>query len=446
MENNTVRVMPNDMESERSVLGAILLNSDCINVVNEKVKSKEYFYRSNNQEIYDAMCQLLKNDKPIDIVTLSSELTKRGMLETVGGIDYLVELSSAVPSVANVEHYADIIVEKYKLRSLITALSEAVGDCYQSQPAAEVIDTAEKNIFNIAMNNEVSALTHVSESLNEVYEEIHEIYNNQGSTRGLSTGFTEIDAHTNGLQPSNLIIIAGRPSMGKTSFAMNIASHVAMIEKKSVAFFSLEMSKKDLLMRLVGTAACVDGNKIRSGNLSDDDWERISDASDLLSNSKLYVDDTAQISITEIRSKCRRIKDLSLVVVDYIGLMKSDSRESRQQEVAELSKQLKALSRTLNVPVIVLSQLNRGAANARGKDHTPMLSDLRESGAIEQDADIVMLVHRPGYYQDAPEDVDKNLAQIIIAKHRNGSTGTVELTWKPEFTQFLNRSYRSEDM
>lgn len=443
MENT--RIMPNDIDSERSVLGAILLNSDCINIVNEKIKSKEYFYRSNNQEIYDAMCELLKQDRPIDIVTLSSELTKRGALETVGGIDYLVELTGTVPAVANVEHYANIIVEKYKLRSLISALSGAVEECYAQEEATDIIDSAEKDIFNIAMNNEVSALTHVSENLNEVYEQIHEIYNNQGSVRGVATGFPELDDMTGGFQKSNLIIIAGRPSMGKTSFAMNIASHVAMINKKSVAFFSLEMSKNDLLMRLIGTAACVDGNKIRSGNLSDDEWERIADASDLLANSKLYIDDTSQISITEMRSKCRRIKDLSMVVVDYIGLMKTDNNESRQQAVSELSRQLKALSRTLNVPVIVLSQLNRSAANARGKDHTPMLSDLRESGAIEQDADLVMLVHRPGYYQDAGEDVDKSLAEIIIAKQRNGSTGKIELTWKPEFTQFVSRSYRKED-
>ncbi len=437
--------MPNDIESERSVLGAILLNSDCINAVNEKIKSKEYFYRTNNQEIFDAMNDLLKEDKPIDIVTLSNELTKRGVLETVGGVDYLVELSSAVPSVANVQHYADIVVEKYKLRSLIGVMAEATGECYASADSVEVIDFAEKNIFNIAMNNEISALTHVSENIDEVYEEIHEIYNNHGSKKGVPTGFAEIDKKTNGLQPSNLIIIAGRPSMGKTSFAMNIASHVAMVEKRSVAFFSLEMSKNDLLMRLIATTACVNGEKLRSGDLSDDDWEKIADASDLLSNSKLYLDDTPQISVTEIRSKCRRIKDLSLVVIDYIGLMRSESKENRQQEVAALSRQLKALARTLSVPVIVLSQLNRGAATSRGKDHTPMLSDLRESGAIEQDADVVMLVHRPGYYSDAPEGTDPNEAKIIFAKQRNGSTGDVSLTWNPELTRFLTRTNRSED-
>ena len=225
---------------------------------------------------------------------------------------------------------------------------------------------------------------------------------------------------------------------------MNIAAHAAMVEKKSVAFFSLEMSRNDLLMRLIGTAAGVDGNKIRKGDLSQADWESIYDATELLNNSKLYIDDTGQIGVAEIRSKCRRIKDLALVVVDYISLMATNTKESRQQEVSELSRQLKGLARTLNVPVIVLSQLNRGVTSGR-KDHTPMLSDLRESGAIEQDADVVMLVHRPGYYQDADEDVDKNLAQIIIAKQRNGSTGTVELTWKPELTQFLSRSYRDDE-
>lgn len=448
MENEQVvqneRNMPNDIESERSVLGAILLNSECINLVYEKIKNSEYFYRSNNREIYDAMCELLKADTPIDMVTLSSELLKRGMLENVGGITYLTELTGAVPSVANVEHYADIVVEKYKLRRLITELSKSVSECYGSErEAKEIIEGAESSLFNISMNNEASKLTHVSETVNEVYEEIRQIYLNHGRTRGVPTGFYEIDQMTGGLQPANLVIIAGRPSMGKTSLAMNMAAHAAMVEKKSVAFFSLEMSRNDLLMRLIGTAAAVDGNKIRSGNLEPEDWERIYDATELLNNSKLYIDDTTQIGVTEIRSKCRRIKDLALVVIDYISLMATENKESRQQEVSLLSRQLKGLARTLNVPIIVLSQLNRGVTSGR-KGHTPMLSDLRESGAIEQDADLVMLVHRPGYYQDEDEDVDKNLAEIIIAKQRNGSTGTVELTWKPELTQFVSRSYREE--
>ncbi|MBR6765528.1 MAG: replicative DNA helicase [Clostridia bacterium] len=439
------RIMPNDIESERSVLGAILLNNDCINLVYEKIKNSEYFYRSNNREIYDAMCALLKADMPIDMVTLSSELIKRGMLENVGGITYLTELTGAVPSVANVEHYADIVVEKYKLRRLITELGKSVSECYGAErEAKEIIEGAESSLFNISMNNEASKLTHVSESVNEVYEEIRQIYLNHGKTRGVPTGFFEIDQMTGGLQPANLIIIAGRPSMGKTSLAMNMAAHAAMVEKKSVAFFSLEMSRNDLLMRLIGTAAAVDGNKIRSGNLEPEDWERIYDATELLNNSKLYIDDTTQIGVTEIRSKCRRIKDLALVVIDYISLMATENKESRQQEVSLLSRQLKGLARTLNVPIIVLSQLNRGVTSGR-KGHTPMLSDLRESGAIEQDADLVMLVHRPGYYQDEDENVDKNLAEIIIAKQRNGSTGTVELTWKPELTQFLSRSYREEE-
>ncbi len=449
MENEQVmqndRTLPNDIESERSVLGAILLNSECINIVYEKIKNSEYFYRSNNREIYDAMCELLKADTPIDMVTLSSELTKRGMLNNVGGFEYLTELTATVPSVANIEHYADIVVEKYKLRRLITELGRSVSECYGSErEAKEIIEGAESSLFNISMNNEASKLTHVSETVTEVYEEIRQRFLNHGQTRGVPTGFYEIDQMTGGLQPANFIIIAGRPSMGKTSLAMNMASHVAMIEKKSVAFFSLEMSRNDLLMRLVGTAAGVDGNKIRTGDLSDDDWERIFEATELLNNSKLYIDDTTQIGVTEIRSKCRRIKDLALVVIDYISLMATENKESRQQEVSLLSRQLKGLARTLNVPIIVLSQLNRGVTSGR-KGHTPMLSDLRESGAIEQDADLVMLVHRPGYYQDEDENVDKNLAEIIIAKQRNGSTGTVELTWKPELTQFLSRSYREDE-
>lgn len=445
MENT--HIMPNDLESERSVLGAILLDDDCINGIYEKIKNSEYFFRGNHKEIYSAMCDLMTADKPIDMVTLSSELIKRGTLENVGGIAYLTELTDAVPSVANVGHYADIVVEKYKLRQLITKLSDSVEDCYEeNDEAKDIIESTERSLFDIAMNNETSKLTHVSESINEVYEEIRQTYLNHGKTKGVPTGFYEIDQMTGGLQPANLVIIAGRPSMGKTSLAMNIAAHAAMIEKKSVAFFSLEMSRNDLLTRLLGTAACVDGNKIRSGDLSPEDWESIFDATELLNNSKLYIDDTGAIGVAEIRSKCRRIKDLAMVVIDYISLMGIDKKSkdgNRQQEVAELSRQLKGLARTLNVPVIVLSQLNRGVTSGR-KDHTPMLSDLRESGAIEQDADLVMLVHRPGYYQDASDDVDKNLAEIIIAKQRNGSTGTVELTWKPELTQFLSRSFRED--
>ncbi len=446
MENN--RILPNDLDSERSVLGAILINSQCINQVYEKIKNSDYFYRTNNQEIYNAMCDLLKEDKPIDMVTLASELLKRGTLETVGGVAYLTELTGLVPSTENVGAYADTVVEKYKLRQLIAKLSDSVSECYEeSDEAKNIIESAERSLFDIAMNNEVSRLVHVSESVNEVYENIREIYMNHGRTTGVPTGFYEIDNMTGGLQPANLIIIAGRPSMGKTSLAMNMAAHASMVEKKAVAFFSLEMSRLDLLMRLIGTAAGVDGNKIRNGDLTEDDWERIADAAELMNSSKLYIDDTSGIGVAEMRSKCRRIKDLAMVVIDYISLMGTDSKSkdaNRQQEVAELSRQLKGLARTLNVPVIVLSQLNRGVTSGR-KDHTPMLSDLRESGAIEQDADLVMLVHRPGYYQDADEDVDPNLAQIIIAKQRNGSTGTVELTWKPELTQFLSRSYRDDE-
>ncbi len=439
------RVMPNDIESERSVLGAVLLNNECINIIYEKIKSSEYFFRTNHQEIYDAMCELLKSDKPIDMVTLSSELIKRGALENVGGISYLTELTEAVPSIANIQHYIDIVVEKHKLRRLITELSKSVSECYGlEKESKEVIEGAENAIFNIAMNNEASKLAHVSDAVNEVYEEIRQKYLHPDQTFGVPTGFYEIDQMTGGLQPANLVIIAGRPSMGKTSLAMNIAAHAAMIEKKSVAFFSLEMSRNDLIKRLIGTAALVDGNKIRSGDLNNDDWERIFDATELLNGSKLYIDDSTQIGVTEIRSKCRRIKDLAMVVIDYISLMSTDTKESRQQEVSLLSRQLKALARTLNVPVVVLSQLNRAVTQGR-KGHRPALSDLRESGAIEQDADLVMLVHRPGYYaNEEEEDVDKNLAEIIIAKQRNGSTGTVELTWKPELTQFVSRSYREE--
>jgi len=441
--NNIAQILPNDIEAERSVLGSILLESNCIGLVYESIKHKDYFYRANNQEIYDTMCVLYNVGTPIDIVTLMSELVRRGSLEAVGGAGYLTDLSAMVPSVANVSHYIDIVVEKYKLRKLISVSSETSAESYAAElESKEIIERAERSIFDIAMNNEVSKLEHIQKLLPDAYNRIDQFYRSRGEILGVPTGFKALDDMLYGLQPANLIIIAARPSMGKTSLALNIAAHAAMVKRLPVAFFSLEMSHREVVMRLISTEGGVDGEKIRKGELNEDDWENITKSMSLLEKSSLYIDDTAGIGIAEIRSKCRRIKDLQLVIVDYLTLMSTDKRsENRQQEVSELSRQLKGLARTLNVPVIVLSQLSRAPAS-RGGDHRPILSDLRESGAIEQDADVVMFIHRPAYYADS-EEQDKSLAEVIIAKQRNGPVGKVELIWKTEYTRFMNKSLRS---
>lgn len=441
MENNIAQMLPNDIDAERSVLGSILLEQNCIAIVYERIKQKDYFYRPNHQEIYDTMCVLYNAGTPIDLVTLMSELVRRGSLEAIGGAGYLTDLTAMVPSVANVSHYVDIVVEKYKLRRLISVSSETSSDSYAGElESKEIIERAERNIFNIALNNEISKLEHVQNLLPDAYERIDLLYRSRGEILGVPTGFTALDDMLSGMQPANLIIIAARPSMGKTSLVLNIAAHAAMVKKMPVAFFSLEMSHREVVMRLISTEGSVDAEKIRKGDLNEDDWENISRAMTLLENSNLYIDDTAGIGVAEIRSKCRRIKDLQLVIIDYLTLMSTDSKnENRQQEVSELSRQLKGLARALNVPVIVLSQLSRAPSSR--SDHRPLLSDLRESGAIEQDADVVMFIHRPAYYPDS-EEQDASLAEIIVAKQRNGPVGKVELIWKPEYTRFMNKSFR----
>lgn len=443
MENTVVQILPNDYEAERSCLGCMLLSSDCAAPVFERVKSKEYFYRPNHQELYESIKTLHNTGRAIDTITLMSELKRRGTLDIIGGVGYLTELTGAVPSVANLTYYIDIIVEKFKLRRLISTAGQTSKDSFeQVKDSKDIIETAEKEIFAISMNNELSALVPVKDVLPDVYMQIEEYMKTQGKASGISTGFTALDAMTGGFQKSNLVIIACRPSMGKTSFALNVASYAAIAQKAPVAIFSLEMSKQEVAMRLVSAESGISAQQIKDGNIREEDFDPLNRAMSNLENAPIYIDDTPSITVPQVRSKCRRIKDLKLVIIDYLGLMGTSGKaDSRQNEVGELSRDLKALARTLNVPIIALAQLNR--ANTQRQDKRPVLSDLRESGSIEQDADIVMFIHREGYYDNSPE-ADKTLAEIIIAKQRNGATGKVELTWQGELTKFIDRTYRTE--
>lgn len=441
MEN--IKIMPSDQEAERSVLGAILLDNDCLGPVFERLKSHDYFYRAQYAEIYDAIKTLYSGGIAVDVVTLMNELNRRGTLETVGGISALTDLSSAVFTAANLSHYLDILVESFKLRRLIAAGERTAQDSYAAAlPSEEIIHQAEQDLFSIALNTEKSALDPIRDILPEVYDRIDEYYRSGGEILGVPCGYRELDRMLGGLQPASMVVLAARPSMGKSSFAHNIAAYAAVTKKQAVAVFSLEMSKAEVAMRLVCSEAGVNSESIKQGQLGEQDLEDLTRAISLLERSPLYIDDTSAITVPEVRSKCRRIPGLRLVIIDYLTLMgSSKSNDNRQQEVSELSRQIKGLARSLNVPVLVLSQLSRAAAS-RG-DHRPVLSDLRESGAIEQDADVVMFIHRPGYYQE-DEEADKTLAEIIVAKQRNGAVGTVELTWKPELTRFFERSYRTE--
>ena len=442
MEIQAAQILPNDIDAERSCLGCMLLSGDCIAPVFERIKNKDYFYRPNHQELYEAIGALFHAGKPVDVITLMNELVKRGTLELIGGAQYITELSGAVPSTANLSYYIDIVIEKYKLRRLISVSSVTATDSYAAvKDSKDIIETAEKEIFNIAMNNEASALAQMKDILPDIYERIDEYYRTKGQVQGIAMGFKELDRLLGGLQPASLVIVACRPSMGKSSFSHNVAGYASIKNNQATAIFSLEMSKAEVAMRIISSEAAIDSEKIKRGEISEEEFERLNSTMTLLEKAPLYIDDTAGISVAEVRSKCRRIKDLKLVIIDYLTLMSSPGRktENRQQEVSELSRQLKVLARDLNVPIMVLAQLSRGAATR--SDHTPVLSDLRESGAIEQDADVVMFIHRPAYYTDSQEQ-DKTLAQIIVAKQRNGATGSIELTWKAEFTRFVDRSYR----
>jgi len=438
MQETIGRIPPNSLEAEQSVLGALLIDNEAVSVVAEILKPDD-FYRQDHKEIFEAVLDLFETGKPIDIISAKEQLKVRGTLEGVGGLEYLSTLSDMVPTTANVKHYAKIVEEKSLLRQLIKASGEIMNLGFEASEEVSIItDEAQKKIFEVLQHRSSKGFYPIKEVLLESFNKLEELYNNKGYITGVPTGFSDLDTKTSGLHPSDLILIAARPAMGKTSFALNIAQHASIHGRVSVALFSLEMSKEQLVHRILCSEAMVDSQKIRTGKLDEEDWTKIAGALGPVSEAPIYIDDTPGLSVMEIRAKCRRLKlekNIGLIVIDYLQLMQGRGRsENRQQEISEISRALKILAKEINVPVVTISQLSR--APETRSDHRPILSDLRESGAIEQDADIVIFLYRDDYYN--PETEKKNIAEVILAKHRNGSTGIVELAWLGQFTKFAN--------
>lgn len=439
------RIPPHSIEAEQSVLGAMILDKESINTAIEIIRPED-FYKEANGEIFEAIILLFNKNEPVDLITLSEELKRRGTLENIGGVTYLANLSSGVATTANTKYYCKIVEEKSLLRRLIRSSNEIMGKAYEdAEEVTAIIEKAEKDIFDITQGTHREGFSPISEVLLTSFAKIEEMAANKGGLTGLTTGFIDIDNKLSGLQKSDLVLLAARPSMGKTAFGINIATNAALRAKANVAIFSLEMSKEQLVQRMISATAHVDLQKIISGNLSEDEWLQIINSMGPLSQSNVYIDDTAGIPLMEMKAKCRRLKiekGLDLIVIDYLQLMTMEGHnENRQQEISAISRGLKALAKEMDCPVIALSQLSR-APELRA-DHRPILSDLRESGAIEQDADVVMFLYRDDYYHEESEL--KNIGEVIVAKHRNGPTGTVELVWKGEFTKFLNKEgFRNE--
>lgn len=438
MDTTLGRIPPNNTEAEESVIGAMLLDKEAVNTALEILKPED-FYKEVNQEIFKAIISLYNRNEPVDLVTLSEELRKRQTLESVGGISYLADLSISVVSAANTKYYCEIVKEKSILRRLIKSSDEIMSLAYQDNKEVNLIlEKAEKDIFDITQGVHNKGFYPINEVLLRSFSQIEERAAKKGELTGLTTGFTDVDLKLSGLQKSDLILLAARPSMGKTALGINIATNAAIKGGANVAIFSLEMSKEQLAQRIISSTAHVDLQKIISGNLSEDEWIQVVNSMAPLSKMNIFIDDTAGISLMEMKAKCRRMKiekGIDLIVIDYLQLVETDSKsENRQQEISAISRGLKAIAKEMECPVLALSQLSR--APELRSDHRPILSDLRESGAIEQDADVVLFLYRDDYYNEDSEK--KNIGEIIIAKHRNGPTGKVELAFKKEYTKFLN--------
>ena len=440
------KIPPHDIDAEQAVLGSMLTDKDAVNSAIEVLK-EDAFYRNDNQAIYQAIINLYNKSEPIDIITLKDELESMDKFEQIGGYEYLASLPDKVPTTANVQKYIKIVEEKALLRKLIKTANEIIELGYNpTEDVEDIMDGAEKKIFDIMQSKNQKGYTPIKDVLVESFTKLEELYNRKQHVTGVPTGFVELDYKTAGLHGSELILVAARPAMGKTAFALNIATNAALRGNAPVAIFSLEMSKDQLVNRILCSEAMVDSNKVRTGKLEEDDWVKLAGAIGPLSESEIYIDDTPGISVMEIRTKCRKLKmekNLGLVVIDYLQLVQGSNKRagSREQEISEISRSLKILAKELNVPVIALSQLSR--AVEQRPDHRPMLSDLRESGAIEQDADIVMFLYRDDYYNKESEK--KDIAEVIIAKQRGGSTGTVELLWMGNYTKFANLERRFDD-
>lgn len=432
------RIPPQNLEAEMAVLGSMLLEKDAIGLGIEKLSS-ENFYSDIHKKLFKHITTLYDENKPVDLVTLTDRLKNQNELEAVGGASYIASLSNSIATAANVEHYIEIVREKAILRRLIEVATEVVAQCHDNPDDVNIIlDTAEKKIFDITQRRSEEGISSFRELVKESVEVVERLYQQKKLITGLGTGFTDFDRITSGLQPADFIVFAARPSMGKTSFALNIAEHVALAEKLPVAVFSLEMSKSQLVLRMLCSHSRVNLHRVRTGFLSESDFPNIVAAAGKLASSSIFIDDTPGISVMELRAKARRLKakhDIRLVIVDYLQLMQSVSRraENRQQEISEISRAFKGLARELNIPVIVISQLNRAVEGRQ--DHRPQLSDLRESGAIEQDADMVALLLRKEYYD--PDD-SPGIAEMIIAKQRNGPIGDIRLRFFSEYTKFDN--------
>ncbi len=417
----------------------MLTDKDAISSAVEVLKPED-FYREDNKIIYEAILNIYNRAEPVDIITLKTELQTMKQLEAVGGLEYIAGLPDKVPTTANVEQYIKIVEEKSALRALIKTANELITLGYdQTLEVEDILDTAEKRIFDVIQNRNQKGYTAIKDILVDSFTQLEQLYNQKQHITGVPTGFADLDYITAGLHPSDLVIVAARPAMGKSAFALNIATNAAVRANTPVAIFSLEMSKEQMTNRILCSEAMVDSNKVRTGKIEDDDWTKLAEASGTLSTSQIFIDDTPGISIMEIRAKCRKLKlekNIGLVVIDYIQLVQASNKKnaSREQEISEISRSLKILAKEIGVPVIALSQLSRSVEQR--PDHRPMLSDLRESGAIEQDADIVMFLYRDDYYNEDSEK--KNIAEVILAKHRAGSTGTVELAWLGSYTKFAN--------
>ena len=434
------RVLPHSIEAEQSVIGSMLMDREAVIAASEIITGSD-FYQQQYGIMFDAMVELFNEGKPVDLVTLQDRLKEKEVPPEVSSLDFVRDIITIVPTSANVKSYAAIVSEKAVLRRLIKTTEEIANTCYAGkEPLENILADTEKSIFDLLQNKGGQEFVPIKQVAINVLEKIEDAYKNQGTVTGIPSGFIDLDYKLSGFQPSDFILIAARPSMGKTAFVLNVVDYVSVRKNLPCMVFSLEMSKEQLVNRMLSMESNVDSQKLRTGTLTDSDWDAVVEGIGVIGNSKMIIDDTPGISITELRSKCRKMKleyGLSMVIIDYLQLMTGSggkSSESRQQEISEISRSLKALAREINAPVIALSQLSRACETRT--DHRPMLSDLRESGAIEQDADVVMFLYRDDYYN---KDTDTpNIAEVIIAKQRNGPIGTVNLLWQPEFTKFVN--------
>ncbi|NNJ30816.1 replicative DNA helicase [Lacrimispora defluvii] len=433
------RILPHSIEAEQSVIGSMLMDRDAIIAASEIVTAGD-FYQHQYGVMFEAMLELFNENLPVDLITLQNRLKEKDVPPEVSSLEFVRDIITTVPTSANVKSYAKIVRDKAVLRRLIKINEDIANTCYAGkEPLEDILASTEKTIFNLLQNRNSGDFVPIRQVAMNVLEKIEQASKNQGTVTGVPTGFIDLDYKTSGLQPSDFVLIAARPSMGKTAFVLNLVDHIAVKKGLPAMVFSLEMSKEQLVNRMLAMESNVDSQKLRTGTLSDSDWDAVVEGIGVIGNSKLIIDDTPGISIMELRSRCRKMKleyGLSIVIIDYLQLMSGSGKggENRQQEISEISRSLKALARELNAPVIALSQLSR-ACETR-PDHRPMLSDLRESGAIEQDADVVMFLYRDDYYN---KDTDMpNIAEVIIAKQRNGPIGTVNLVWRPEYTKFAN--------